>query len=56
MLGKNEDSDLKNKLNSLKARITDAGSEQNDFVNKFNNLLYMANGNLRRVEASIVGS
>jgi len=56
MLGKNEDSDLKNKLNSLKVRITDAGSEQNDFVNKFNNLLYMANGNLRRVEASIVGS
>jgi hypothetical protein len=52
-LGRNADSDLKNKLNNLKSRITDAGSEQNDFTNKFNKLFDMANGKLRDVNAAI---
>ena len=52
-LGRNADSDLKNKLNNLKSRITDVGSEQNDFTNKFNKLFDMANGKLRDVNAAI---
>ena len=52
MLGKNADSDLKNKLNNLRSRITDAGSEQNDFVSKFNKLYNMADGKIRDVNAA----
>ena len=52
MLGKNADSDLKNKLNNLRARITDAGSEQNDFVSKSNKLYNMADGKIRDVNAA----
>ena len=52
MLGKNTDSDLKNKLNNLRARITDSGSEQNDFVSKFNKLYNMADGKIRDVNAA----
>ena len=37
-LGKNEDSDLINKLTNLKSRINDAGIQQSDFNNKFNSL------------------
>ena len=52
-LGRTADSDLKNKLNNLKSRISDAGSEQNDFDNKFNNLYKMADGQIRNVNAAI---
>ena len=52
-LGRNADSDLKNKLNSLKSRVTDAGSNQNDFNTKFNNLFRMADGQIRNVSAAI---
>ena len=52
MLGKNADSDLKNKLNNLRSRITDAGSEKNDFVSKFNKLYNMADGKIRDVNAA----
>jgi len=49
MLGKDEDSDLKNKLNDLKARITDVDFKQNNIMNKFNNLYEMANGRMRYI-------
>ena len=52
-LGRNADSDLKNKLNSLKSRVTDAGSNQNDFNTKFNNLYRMADGQIRNVSAAV---
>ena len=42
-LGKYRDSDLKNKLNNLKARIADVGQEQDNIVNKFNILYDMVN-------------
>ena len=47
-LGKNEDSDLINKLTNLKSRIKDAGIKQSDFNNKFNRLykMKMAKGQL----------
>ena len=48
-LGRNADSDLKNKLNNLKNRITDAGSEQSDLNNKFKKLYDMADGKIRDV-------
>ena len=51
-LGRNADSDLKNKLNNLKVRITDAGSEQNDFINKFIKLYNMADGKIRDVNSA----
>ena len=52
-LGRNADSDLKNKLNSLKSRINDAGPNQNDFNAKFNNLYRMADGQIRNVNSAI---
>ena len=52
-LGRNADSVLKNQLNNLKARITDAGPNQNDFNTKFNNLYRMADGQIRNVNSAI---
>ena len=51
-LGRNADSDLKNNLNNLKSRISDAGSEQNDFNSKFKKLYDMADGKIRDVNAA----
>ena len=49
-LGRNADEELKTKLNNMKDRIYYAGSEQNDFITKFNTLYNMANGQIRNVE------
>ena len=51
-LGRNADSELKNQLNNLKSRITDAGPNQNDFDTKFNNLYRMADGQIRNVSSA----
>ena len=50
-LGRNADEALKQKLINLKARITDAGNEQNEFEQKFKKLFDMANGRIRDVNA-----
>ena len=55
-LGKEADSDLMSKLNNLKSRIYDAGSEQNDFNNKFNELYRMASGQIRNVNNASVAA
>jgi hypothetical protein len=51
-LGRNADSELKNKLNDLKSRITDAGYDINDFLNKYKKLYDMADGKIRDVNAA----
>ena len=55
-LGKEADSDLMSKLNNLKSRIYDAGSEQNDFNKKFNELYRMASGQIRNVTNASVAA
>ena len=55
-LGKEADSDLMDKLNNLKSRIKDIGSEQSDFDNKFNELYRMANGKIRDVKNASVAA
>lgn len=52
-LRRNADSDIKNKLNSLKNRNTDSGAEQSDFNNKFKKLYNMAYGKTRDVNNAI---
>ena len=44
------------KLNNLKSRIYNAGSEQNDFNNKFNELYRMASGQIRNVNNASVAA
>ena len=48
-LGREADQDLMNKLNNLKSRINDAGSEQSDLKKKYNELYRMASGQIRNV-------
>jgi hypothetical protein len=48
-LGREADQDLMNKLNNLKSRINDTGSEQSDFEKKYNELYRMASGQIRNV-------
>ena len=55
-LGKEADSDLMVKLNNLKSRIQDIGSEQSDFDNKFNELYRMASGKIRDVKNASVAA
>ena len=55
-LGKEADSDLMDKLNNLKSRIQDIGSEQSDFDNKFNELYRMASGKIRDVKNASVAA
>ena len=45
--------DLKQKLQSLKSRIHDAGPEQNDFEQKFNKLFRMANDDINKAFTAI---
>ena len=40
---------MKTDLNNLRSRIDDAGSEQNDFEKKYNELYKMADGQIRNV-------
>ena len=47
--GKTSDPGLKDDLNNLRARIHDAGSEQNDFDKKYNELYKMADGQIVNV-------
>ena len=51
-LGKEQNEDLKKKLNSLKSRINDFGAERNDFDIKFKKLYDMADGKIRDVNAA----
>ena len=55
-LGRDADQDLMRKLDNLKSRINDAGSEQNDFNNKFNELYKMASGKIRNVTNASVAA
>ena len=55
-LGREADSDLMSKLNSLKSRIHDVGSEQSDYNNKFNELYRMASGQIRDVNKASVAA
>ena len=45
-LGKKANSELIDKLNTLKSKIKDVGNEQNNFDAKYNNLLRMAEGSI----------
>ena len=51
-LGKKEDLDLMNKLNNLKFRIRDAGSNQNEFNQKLNMLYKLASGSIISIKDS----
>ena len=47
--GETANSGLKNDLNNLRARIHDAGSEQNDFDKKYNLLYKMVDSQIHNV-------